>query len=233
MRNLEIFLTNPFDDPGISLDELLNFATDFLSRANANNPGGFLTARIAAALAALTPLQAASGSDQIQLGLRKAAKDAKNTFRKSLPEEIGKVALAVAANYGEDSAQVTECFPAGRTVFTRAADDRLNDHFTAMIAGVAAHVADLGAPLLAQATALQTNWLTIYAASEASGGAKSLTEAARREARGVLQLELFRTLLTIGLQYPRQPEKLAEFMTQSLLKDHPHHPDAPTPPPGP
>lgn len=40
----------------------------------ANHPGSLLTARIAGVLAALTPLQTASGNGAIKLGLRKAAR---------------------------------------------------------------------------------------------------------------------------------------------------------------
>src|SRR5438093_3732398 len=46
MLDLHRFLTNPFDDPQISLGELLSFSSDHLARMIANNPGGILTARI-------------------------------------------------------------------------------------------------------------------------------------------------------------------------------------------
>ena len=48
MIRLNRFLSNPFDDPEISLDELLAFSTDHLQRLIANNPGGIYTARITA-----------------------------------------------------------------------------------------------------------------------------------------------------------------------------------------
>ncbi len=72
----------------------------------------------------------------------------------------------------------------------------------------------------------------MYAASETSSGAKTTTEEGKRNARLGLQLELFKNLLTLALNFPRQPEKLDLYMQQSLLEDHPHQPPAP-PPPGP
>ena len=36
-----------------------------------------------------------------------------------------------------------------------------------------------------------------------------------------LQLELFKNLLTLGLNFARQPEKLSLYMRQDLLETHP------------
>jgi hypothetical protein len=43
---------------------------------------------------------------------------------------------------------------------------------------------------------------------------------------------LFFNLIELMKMFPRQPEKLALYMTQSLLEDHPAPPPTP-PPPGP
>jgi hypothetical protein len=47
-----------------------------------------------------------------------------------------------------------------------------------------------------------------------------------------LQLELFKNLLTIALNFPRQPDQLDIYMQPSLLADHPQQTiPKPTPPP--
>jgi len=60
--------------------------------------------------------------------------------------------------------------------------------------------------------------------------------AAKNAARAALQLELFKNLLTLALNFPAQPNQLDAYMQQSLLEDHPAAAPTPAPvptPPGP
>ncbi len=234
MIDLHKFLTNPFDDPGISIAELLAFSTDHLPKLTANNPGAVFAARIAATGTALTGVQGAFTDDQTKLGVRKARKQAKDTFRKALPESVGRIHGAVTSKFGTKGAEVAECFPLGRKVFSDCSDDLVTNHLQTVINGVTAHQAQLGASVVTDATAILTAWTAVYSPSESAGGAKSTTKAAKNAARAALQLELFKNLLTIALQFPRQPEQLDVYMQQSLLEDHPageeETPPAPTPP---
>jgi hypothetical protein len=233
MRKLSRFLENPLDDDGISIDELTAFTTDHLQRMIANNSGGFLTARIAATQTGLDGVEDTLTDDQTKLGMRKGRKIAKNGFRAALPEGVARIHGVVVAKYGPNSAEVAECFPEGRTVFGKCTDDRVDNHLQTLINGVTAHEVDLGAAVVTDATSLLTAWNAIYTASESSTGAKTSTQDQKNAARAALQLELFKNLLTIALQFPRQPEKLALYMQQSLLEDHPAQPPEPTPPPTP
>ena len=64
--------------------------------------------------------------------------------------------------------QVTEVFPNGRSVFAKSqtTDDLLGSKLTALVAALTAKQADLGAPVVTEATALKTNWTALYEASE-------------------------------------------------------------------
>ena len=221
MRDLHRYVENPFDDDGISLDELIAFSTDHLQRLIANNPGALFNARITATTTALAAVEGSTTDDQTKLGLRKARKDAKGAFRKALPEKVAMLHAAVVAKFGPSAPEVTECFPQGRTVFTSCTDDHVENHLQALINGLTAHQAQLGAPVVADAGGLLSTWMSIYGASESSSGAKTTTEAGKKTTRLNLQLELFKNLLTIALNFARQPEKLDLYMRQSLLEDHP------------
>lgn len=233
MIDLHRFLTNPFNDPGISMAELLAFTTDHLERLKANNPGGLYAARITATTAALLGVGDAFTDDETKLALRKARKQAKNACRDSLPKAVGKIAVQIEAEFGEGSVEFTECFPHGRKIFSDCPDDTLATHLQTLITGVTAHQAQLGAQVVTDATALLTGWNAVYIVSESSTGAKTTTQAAKADARAALQLELFKNLLTLALNFPRSPEALDTYMQQSLLEDHPAAPPtppAPTPP---
>ena len=83
--------------------------------------------------------------------------------------------------------------------------------------------------MVGNAGGLLSSWIAVYNASETSTAAKTTTQEGKKVARENLQLELFFNLLEIAKAFPRQPEKLALYMTQSLLED----PAAPEPEPPP
>ena len=230
MRTLSRFLENPFDDDKISLAELLSFSTDHLQRMIANNAGGELAGRITATTSALDLVANCATDDETKLALRKARKQAKDAFRAGLADKVAKIAGAVTAKYGQDSPEMTECFPLGRTVFSSSTDDQLKNHLQTLLNGVTAHAADLGAPLEAEAAALLAGWMAAYSASEAATGAKTTTQEGKKLARENLQLMLMLNLLKVAEMFARQPEKLALYMQQSLLEDHPQQPAPPAPP---
>ena len=187
----------------------------------ANNPGALFNGRINATSVALTAVENCTTDDLTKLGLRKARVQAKDTFRTALPEQIAKIHAAVVAKYGVNAPQVTECFPQGRVVFGDCRDDKVENHLRALVNGLTPHTADLGPQPLADAGGLLSTWLAVYAASESSTGAKTSTQEGKRNARLNLQLELFKNVLTLGLNFARQPEKLSLYMRQDLLETHP------------
>ena len=221
MISLLRFFTVPFDDLKISLNELLAFATDHLQRMIANNPGAIFAARIAATTASLAVVESCTTDNMVKLSLRKAAKIAKNQFRASLPGNIQSVYGMVLAHFPQNSPEMAQIFNEGRGVFDKCADDKLKMHLETTLAGVTAHVAVLGAPLVADMTGLLTTWNALYAASESSTGAATTTQEGKHAARLELQLDLYKNLATMMLNFPRQPEKLSLYMRQDLLEDHP------------
>lgn len=234
MRDLTSFLEIPFDDPDIGIPKLMAFGTDNLQRMVANNPGGELDTRITATMNSLGLVETHGADDETKLNLRKARKKAKDTFRAALPAKIGRLAAAVTLKYGADSTEFTECFGMGRTVFSTSADDDLKKHLVAVQTGITALATGLGAPIVAEADALVSGWTAIHAASESASGAKTSTQEAKKYARENLQLMLFLNLLKFAEMFPRQPEKLSLYMTQSLLESRPSEPGtpaSPTPPP--
>lgn len=217
MIRLSRFFEVPFDDRQISVAELLAFATDHLQRMIANNPANALNVRINATQIALTLVLSMVTDDETKLAIRKSRKKAKDAFRKGLAARIAMIAGAVTAKYGAASTEMTECFPQGRNIFNTATDDRMVTHLQTLINGVTAYEAGLGAQLVADATALLTEWNVVYDASETAGGTTTATQDEKNAARLSLQGELFQNLLTLAGMFPRQPEKAALYMQQSLL----------------
>ena len=223
MMDLHKFFINPFNAADISMDELLAFTTDHLQKMTANNPGGVFTGRLVATNTALTGVGNAFTDDQTKLGLRKARKQAKDAFRSALAKKISPLAVGVEAKFGEGAPEFTECFPQGRKIFSDCTDDKVANHLQTLINGVTAHQAQLGAQLVTDAMALLTGWNAVYAPSESSTGAKTTTETAKAAARAALQLELFKNLLTLALNFAGQPEKLDDYMEFPMVLNMNHY----------
>ncbi len=217
MRKVYNYGNVPFDDADISLEDVVAFTSDHLQRAAAYNPSGALNGRIAATASALAALESTTTDDAIQLGIRKGVKLAKDTFRANLTEAVRPIYGAVLMAFNDPSPEMENVFPKGRSVFSSARDDQLAKELNVMVAGVTLHQAELGPPIVASATALGDQWAALYEASETETGVKVATEAERRKARLDLQTELYITLATLMIMYPRQPEMISLYMQQHLL----------------
>lgn len=234
MRTLSTFLENPFDDPNISVAELIAFTTDCLHRLIANNPDGELTPNITAITSSLTAVEDCVTQDHGKLGIRKSAKRAKDNFRKYiLPAEVKRIEAGFIAALGADSPLLLEALPQGRNIFNTCRDDQVEVHLTTLHAAATTHAASLAPATVTQATNLKSSWATIYAASEASSGGKTTTQEGKKLARENLQLMLFLCLLKLAEMFPRQPGKLSLYMQQHLLENRGHgggeEPEPPTP----
>jgi hypothetical protein len=202
MMDLHRLATNPFVQPRLSLNRLVAFSHDHLARLTANNPGGLFAARIAATEAALAQVAGSAAADETKLALRKARKQAKRQFRAALPGGIGKIYGALLAQFGAKSVELKECFPAGRNVFLKCRDAVLAEELAALGNGLADFQKQLGATPAAQAAALLAGWQAVFDPSETATGNKVAAMMDKRAARAALQLELFKNLLTIVMNYP-------------------------------
>ena len=173
MIRLHRFLSNPFDDIEISLNELLAFSTDHLQRLIANNSGALYTARITATTTALNAVGDCTTNDIVKLGLRKGRKLAKNTFRDTLPAQVERLHAAVVVAFGGKAPEIKDCFPQGRRIFSDTPDDQLENLLSALKTALLAKQAALGSPtVVADADALLTTWIALHNASETATGHK-------------------------------------------------------------
>ena len=220
MKDLHSYFENPFGEPSYGLGKLMAFTAHHLVSLRENNAGGIYDGRIAATGAALAAVHSAGADDDTHLGKRKASKQVKRAFRKSLPASIGTIALALTVKYGERSPMLKTFFPSGRSLFFKCRDDILEAELGVLVDALTAHQSELGPDLLAAAEDLQTRWRAVYADSESSTGDKAASIHAKKSARVALEMELFRNLLALAQQFAGEPEKLDVFMQQSLLTRH-------------
>lgn len=223
MRNLSRFLDNPFDAPGISVDELLAFSTDHLQKTTSLNEGGEWDDHLPGLTAAIEQTLEFTGSDEIKLGFRKAKVAGKDAFRRTLPGKISRIVSSFESTFGDNPGQLedllNQLLPSGQKVFHDCRDDRLVTYLDPVSAICTAQAAALPPAIVTLAQSLHAGWAAVYEASEQAKGQKGATALARRNARENLQLMLYRSLIKLMDLFPRQPEKLAFYMQQSLLEN--------------
>lgn len=225
MRNLASYARNPFDDREISYPELSAYTSDHVGNLQVDNPGGVHGARITATLSAYSVCETCFNQDMANLGTRKARKSAKSLFREGLAADTERVEIALKAAFGANAAEVQQAFPQGRSIFGTCPDDMVNNHLSIMNTVVAANAASLTPAIVTFSAGLVSGWTTIYSQSETATAEKNYSEAEKRTARAALQLQLYLNLAHLMTTYPRQPEKLEQYMKQHLLEDHPAAPD--------
>jgi hypothetical protein len=220
MRKLSTFLENPFDDPGISIAELLAFTTDHLQRMIANNASGELTARITATTSSYQLVADCVSDDETKLALRMARNLAKKNFRDdTLLGGVERIEAGLISAYADSATVLMEALPKGRTIFRTCRDDELVIHLSTLHTAVTAHAADLAPAIVTLANGLKAQWTSIVAACAETTGAKTTTQEGKKLARQNLQLMLFLNLNKLGQMFPRQPEKLPLYMQEHLLRD--------------
>ncbi len=217
IRLLIYYLINLFNSAQLSLENLVAYTTDHVQRLIARNGTGTFTEQITATVAALLALEDSSLDDNIQLGIRRGVKLAKDSFRAELSEAIRPIYGAVLAAFNEPSEEMRMVFPKGRSIFSRTRDDRIQTHLNTMVAGVTELAADLDPAIVTRATELRDQWVSIYTASEEATGVKTLTEEEQRNARSALAKQLYLNLAHIMTVIPDQPELLGRYMQQHLL----------------
>lgn len=220
MRKLSTFLENPFDDPGISIAELLAFTTDHLQRMIANNASGELTARITATTTAYQLVADCVTDDTTKLALRMARNLAKKNFRDhTLLSGVERIEAGLISAYADSASVLLEALPKGRSIFSTCRDDELAIHLSTLHAAVTTRAADLAPAIVTLSNGLKTQWTNILAACAETSGAKTTTQEGKKLARQDLQLMLFLNLNKLGQMFPRQPEKLPLYMQEHLLRN--------------
>ena len=210
---------NPFKRKSLTLQRLMNFAAAQIDRFTADNPGAIWTPRITATGTALNALDTGMADNETKLAIQKANVQAKEAYREALPAKVQKIYAAVVAQYGDPAPELTECFPHGRGVFGDCTDGQLNDHLTQLVACLTPKAPPLAAGVVTDATALKTQWLSLLTAAGTAKGNKKMMEAARRAAKAALAEELFKNLLTFGLNFPDNQSKFDEFVPEHLLEE--------------
>src|SRR5688572_3997887 len=203
---------------------LIDYGQAQLQALAADNPGAVHATRIAAMTAAFNLLDDGMEDVETKAAIQGGKVFAKNLFRyTTVPQTVARIHASVVVHFGAESADMMECFPHGREVFTRCKDQELDDHLGQLNTCIASRVGTLGAPIAADAAGLETTWATHIGGVGTATGIVGMTVASRKAAKAAFAHELFLTLLHLASTYPDDPVKFDQYVPEHKL-------EAPEPP---
>ena len=209
---------NPFSAAIITFQMLIDYTTAHLVALVTDSPGAEFPARVAATTAAANALNASMAATGSKLGMQKMQTEIKKAFRAALPGQIAEIYVGLAAVVGAFSPILLECFPQGRSIFSRCKEGEVDDYLQMLAVGLSHHATNLPPELAARVAGLITTWNAIYEAASTAKGTKKTTSLSRKELRTALEAELFKNALMLAILFPDNEAKAAQYCPKYLLE---------------
>ena len=240
--DLKKYLLIPFSDPKISNGELKQFTEDHLGRLRKQNLEGSLAGKLTGLIAATEPLYGtfveSLSSRETSGAVREGDTMAMTTAMKAFKDLVRRRASRVEDKFGKPSPQYEEFFPGGLTRYGAANLENVETMMTHMVTTSTKYQVQVGVDMVNEFTAAKAAFLAARGSQSDQKGEVADAIRARENARGALEVQLTKNLLFFAGEFLGQPERLADVMDQSILKEavSAEPPPAPTPPaptPGP
>jgi hypothetical protein len=135
-----------------------------------------------------------------------------------LPQYLAQIHAAAVAVFGARAAEVTKCFPKGRSIFITCPDHGLEDFLRASLLALTPLAAQVGQGPVDNLAGLINSWHALLSETVAASAGKGCGEEARRQARRALAVELFRNVLALASSFPDDLGKAAFYCPQHLLE---------------
>jgi len=218
MINLAVFFKNHFDTKSISDPNMQKFAEIHIQLTTENNPGGIYDAIILDTTTEYTNYFGSLTDKATQIALREAKtltmRNALDEFKHFVSRQEG----LIRSKWGEDSAEYQEFYPQGITEYSKATLANVEILMTRYKNAVDTHAADLGAPFVAEVTAIVNDFTT---ARQTQLNFKAIVESKRTETstnRDGLESQLMKNLLLIASNNVGDMTKLEDYFDQSFIR---------------
>ena len=165
-----------------------------------------------------TAYQALGGEvndEKVQTAIQKAGTAAKKEHREAIHATLTRHEGTLTGKLGCDSAEYLEFFPQGLSEYRRAREAELAGLLARLVTAATVHAPELADSM----TELTTQWTAVYGEAAAGRAETKDAAASRAEASGALRRQLHVNALSIVLAHVGEPERVKDFMEQSLLEN--------------
>lgn len=124
----------------------------------------------------------------------------------------------VRSAWGRQSGEYQEFYPNGLDEYNRATKLNKESLLQQYLSAATAHTATLGAPFVADFTALKNDWQAKFTQQQTQIGLVKDASSMTARNRSIVELQLCVNLLRIAAQFAGQPQMVNDFFNQNLLK---------------
>lgn len=218
MLDLRNFFKNHFDTREVSDDNLHKFAEDHLGRLTAHNTGG----KYAALIATTTTLHnkfftCIKQEDQAFTSQQSKTKQT-DTIMSEFLAQISRKEGAVRSEFGKDSPEYQEFFPAGLTEYHAMTKSNAELLMERIVSKAKLYEDTLGTKFLQIFTDLLESYQTAREIQLTTMGDVDRHKSDAAQAREELTTQLAKNLLLIAAEYIGQPERLSDFFSQEIVR---------------
>lgn len=218
MRNLKVFLQNPFVNSKISNENLLQCAYDHTGRMTSKNDNHLYDNPIATTQIVADNFRDSFNETEVAKALRKSVTSELNTSSDVLKNRIRELEASVYLKYGRGTAKFIEYFPQGLSVFGNAGFNELENLFIRLISVFQANAADWDANFIADLVTLKNGFIELHKNQVLVKSKYDDKRMIRNEKRALLEDTLFENLLNISLLFRNKPEEINVYFDQTIIR---------------
>lgn len=218
MLNLKNFFKNHFDTDRISDDNLNKFGKDHVQRLTANNSGGDYTSILTPTVSLVSAFSAAINAEIVESGIQKGNTLDVDKHIDNFQQLVRRREGLIHSVFGKDSSQYMAFFPLGLTEYNEATKANIEALMTRMKDRSIHYAAELGTAIGTEFTTILNNYVAQRDEQLLAFGQVEVLRTATATARAALVEQLGLNLLFIAGKNLGHPDRLDDFMDQSIIR---------------
>lgn len=218
MLNLKTLFKNPFDTAEISDDNMRRFSEDHLQRTTANNGGGIYTDIITDTTPLVQNFANAIDAENLKASIQKSDTLMVDKIIEQFKKTVSRREGAVRSAFGEDSQEYSQFFPQGLSEYSQLTKSNVVTLMTRMKDRSVHYAAELGTAIGTEFTELFDRYNDERNTQLLAFGQVEVLRTATATARAALVEQLGLNLLFIAGKNLGHPDRLDDFMDQSIIR---------------
>jgi hypothetical protein len=208
-----------FDDPKISISELINFSSDGIERLRANNPGNVFDQILETSEKKHKAMEDAVNALGINVTQREGRTIDMNDVVVDFKKKVSNVEGLISYTYNRVSGIYQEFYPNGRTEYSHMTIENVEILIKRFTTAIDNHAEDLPPAVKNDFNQLLKDYQQARTEQLKEKGETGGSRDNVNNARIALQLQWTMNVLTIALKFSNQAEKAAIYFNQALLND--------------
>lgn len=216
--DLKSFFKNPFSAMNVGSDKFRKFCEIHIQRIAARNDGGKYDTMLTETTDAYTTLFGAMTDGDTKFAVQQSYTKATNSVVEEFKQKISQKEGTIRGNWNKGTSVYQEFFPLGVTEYSQATLGNVETLMNRIVTAAEAHAAELGQAFVDLFKDIRSRFITARANQLKKIGEVKGSKTAFGNAKGGLEKQLMKNLLTLAMEFMDDPETGAAFFDQSIVK---------------